>query len=397
MRGGAASRPRSTARLCATIRASWLATCLSWWADETSPRAQTPGAVARSWSSTTSRPSSCTSRPAAAGSSRSVLGTRPTASSTTSASTWLGPPGPVRPIRQTSPTRSADGRGRRQPHVVAVPGDLGVALGDLDLVVAQQGLAALHLGHGHAERGEHVRHLAGDEPAADDGHPGREGVEAHHGVGGVDAVLGVGRAQAVDVEADGVAAGRDDEPVGGDLLAGRQGEAALTGEGRVGAVEGGVLLPAAVGLAAGRDRVDPPEDAVADARPVDRRLGEGDAEPVGVVRPRRTRSAGSTNILVGMQPTFRQVPPKVPPSTIATSRPSSSGISSELPEPLPMMTRSWCGMGASVGGVRPQAARRGRAVHRSGVRLSRWAAARSGWAGRGEEPDAGWGRAAWRR
>ena len=89
------------------------------------------------------------------------------------------------------------------------------------------------------------------------------------------------------------------------------------------------------------------------------------------VTPRRwassastTRSAGSTNILVGMQPTLRQVPPKVPPSTIATSRPSSCGVSSEFPEPLPMMTRSWCGMAASVGGARPQAARRGALVHR---------------------------------
>ena len=175
-------------------------------------------------------------------------------------------------------------RGRRQPHVVPVPRDLGVALRDLDLVVAQQRLTALHLGHRHAERREHVRHLAGDEAPADDRHPGREGVQPHHGVGGVHPVLGVGRAQAVDVEADGVAPGGDDEPVGGHLLAGREGEATLAGEGGVGAVQGGVLLPAAVGLAAGRDRVDPPEDAVADGRPVDRGLREGHAEPVGLVR-----------------------------------------------------------------------------------------------------------------
>ena len=32
------------------------------------------------------------------------------------------------------------------------------------------------------------------------------------------------------------------------------------------------------------------------------------------------RSAGYTNILVGMQPTFRHVPPNVPPSTMAMSR-----------------------------------------------------------------------------
>ena len=52
-------------------------------------------------------------------------------------------------------------------------------------------------------------------------------------------------------------------------------------------------------------------------------------------------SAGSTNIFVGMQPTFRQVPPKTPCSTIATSRSANRSSTIELPEPVPMMTRSW--------------------------------------------------------
>src|SRR5690349_19777587 len=67
-----------------------------------------------------------------------------------------------------------------------------------------------------------------------------------------------------------------------------------------------------------------------------------------IVTPRRsasrdssTRSAGRTSILVGMQPTLRQVPPNVPSSTMAMSSPSSSGGRSELPDPVPMMIRSW--------------------------------------------------------
>src|SRR6476659_5857137 len=43
-----------------------------------------------------------------------------------------------------------------------------------------------------------------------------------------------------------------------------------------------------------------------------------------------------------MHPTLRQVPPKVPPSMTATRLSSKSGVTSELPEPLPMMARSKC-------------------------------------------------------
>ena len=58
-------------------------------------------------------------------------------------------------------------------------------------------------------------------------------------------------------------------------------------------------------------------------------------------RTARARSAGCTNIFVGMQPTLRQVPPNVPCSTSATSRCSNRASRNELPEPEPMTIRSW--------------------------------------------------------
>jgi hypothetical protein len=41
-----------------------------------------------------------------------------------------------------------------------------------------------------------------------------------------------------------------------------------------------------------------------------------------------------------MQPTFRQVPPKVPASMIATFLPSQCSVINELPDPDPMIARS---------------------------------------------------------
>src|ERR1700712_1864290 len=49
-----------------------------------------------------------------------------------------------------------------------------------------------------------------------------------------------------------------------------------------------------------------------------------------------------------MQPTFRQVPPKVPDSMIATPLPSKSGVTSELPDPVPMIARSKSATAASL-------------------------------------------------
>src|SRR5438132_403313 len=49
-----------------------------------------------------------------------------------------------------------------------------------------------------------------------------------------------------------------------------------------------------------------------------------------------------------MQPTFRQVPPKVPPSMSATCLSSKSGVTRELPEPVPMIARSKCAMRSNL-------------------------------------------------
>src|SRR3954452_12733559 len=55
-----------------------------------------------------------------------------------------------------------------------------------------------------------------------------------------------------------------------------------------------------------------------------------------------------------MQPTFRQVPPKVDSSMIAICQSSTSGVTSELPEPEPMIARSKCaGWGDTPPTIRP--------------------------------------------
>ena len=54
----------------------------------------------------------------------------------------------------------------------------------------------------------------------------------------------------------------------------------------------------------------------------------------------RAMSAGKTNIFVGMQPTLRQVPPKVLSSMIATRHPESCLVTMVLPEPVPIRARS---------------------------------------------------------
>ena len=67
------------------MRASWLATCLSWSGELTSPSAHTPSAEVRWNSSTTTRPVEATSTPADARPRRSELGVRPVATSNVSA------------------------------------------------------------------------------------------------------------------------------------------------------------------------------------------------------------------------------------------------------------------------------------------------------------------------
>ena len=56
----------------------------------------------------------------------------------------------------------------------------------------------------------------------------------------------------------------------------------------------------------------------------------------------RAASAASTYIFVGMHPTLRHVPPKRPSSTNAMRRSSKAGDGIELPDPVPMMIRSYC-------------------------------------------------------
>ena len=51
-------------------------------------------------------------------------------------------------------------------------------------------------------------------------------------------------------------------------------------------------------------------------------------------------SAGKTNILDGMHPTLRQVPPKTPCSMIATRQSLNLLVTIVLPEPVPITARS---------------------------------------------------------
>ncbi|CAB4931333.1 unannotated protein [freshwater metagenome] len=77
-------------------------------------------------------------------------------------------------------------------------------------------------------------------------------------------------------------------------------------------------------------------------------------------------SAAYTNIFEGMHPRFRQVPPNTSRSTMATSMSSKSGVRIEFPEPVPMMSNSWCAIGhLPIGRVHRRGARPER---RSGVR-----------------------------
>ena len=185
-----------------------------------SPSAHTFGAVVRCSRSTTSRPSSWHSQPPGAGVEEVGVRAPPHGEQDDLGLDVARAGGAGEP----DPPRVADllGRGRqgRQAQVVAAPREVGVPLGDLDLLVPQQRRAALHLGHRHPQGGEHVRQLAGDVAAAEDRHPRREPVEPHDGVRGVQTPLGIGGAQAVDVEPEGPAPGGDDDPVGRELLAG---------------------------------------------------------------------------------------------------------------------------------------------------------------------------------
>ena len=118
-------------------------------------------------------------------------------------------------------------------------------------------------------------------------------------------------------------------------------EPARTGEPCVPLVEGGEAPGGAVVTARNRDGIDAPEDAVAHVSPPHLVHRGIDAEVAGALDGRAT-SAGCTSIFyVGMQPTFRHVPPNVPPSTSATSSGANRASRNGLRRPEPMTMRSW--------------------------------------------------------
>ena len=112
--------------------------------------------------------------------------------------------------------------------------------------------------HVHAERREDVRHLGGDEAAADDREPFGQRVDAHDRVGGVEGHAGLGD----DVGHDGVGAGGDDDLVGGQRLL-----AAVAEVDRERAVAGEARM-AEVGRRVGSlDAVAPPPSEMGSMRP----------------------------------------------------------------------------------------------------------------------------------
>ena len=280
-----------------------------------------PSALVRWYSSTTTRPCSSTPtrrwRPGSAGPSWNAARS-PTSSC---------PPRLVAPVgrdraRTPSPSRSTRVGFRVEAHVVPPLGDLGEPVrrprGPRAAAAGRTGHDQRHL---DAVRREHVGELGRDEPAADDHQPRGQLVDPH------DRVARCGSRTSSSPGMDGTigaAAGRRDELVCGDWSH-RSLSSTVSSvtpvnrpvpvvHGHVGVVR--VVLP--VLRTTRGDRVDPAEDPVPDRRASGRRSAR---------RPRRTGRCAdgvrpgrrcSTNILVGMQPTFRQVPPNVPRSTIAT-------------------------------------------------------------------------------
>ena len=123
-RWSVATMASGCSRLCCTVRASSLATCLSGKWVQTSPRAKTPSAVVRWYSSTTIRPWSSVSMPALSRFSVSPLGIRPVATSSVSASS-VGRPARSVQVQQDAAVvarlhpgrlRSLAGRRPRRPN-----------------------------------------------------------------------------------------------------------------------------------------------------------------------------------------------------------------------------------------------------------------------------------------
>ena len=206
--GRAAARP-GAGGCAATTLASWLATCLSWNGELASPSAKMPSTEVRCWSSTSTRPSRSASTPAFSRSSRSPLGMRPVATSRRSPAHGRAVDERQRDSRRVLPRgRDLHGRGARPSGRSASSRE---ALGHRLVLVAQQQPAAADHRHPGAERGEHVRELGRDVPAADDHEPLGHVVDAH------DRVRRVVRHVAERIGDPRAAAGRDHDAVGGEL------------------------------------------------------------------------------------------------------------------------------------------------------------------------------------
>src|SRR5699024_10810431 len=137
-----------------------------------------------------------------------------------------------------------------------------------------------------AERGEDVGEFGGNETAAEDDHRLREVLDAHHRVGGVERNAG----GCDRLGNDRAGAGGDDDLVcfeflgagGGGGGGGGDGELARAVEPSRAQMGAGIrAATAAVLQAAGRDRVDAAEDAVADVAPAHGFQTGVDAEPGG--------------------------------------------------------------------------------------------------------------------
>src|SRR5699024_7762684 len=157
------------------------------------------------------------------------------------------------------------------PHTHAVPHEFGGPRTDLVVLRTQHGPGPGDHSHRNAERSENVCELRRNEATTEDDRAFGEFVDPHHRVRSVVVDFGQPR----DVRHDCPAAGGEYEPVRcqrflGSTIAVVNAEFLVTGESSVPGVHGHVGVVGVFGtvlFSAGRDRVDPAEDAVADVTP----------------------------------------------------------------------------------------------------------------------------------
>ena len=162
--------------------ASALARCFNCWSLAMSPIAHTPSTFVAIVSSITIRPRSRSSMPPAAASSRSVFGSRPVATSSSSTTVISSPHAISMPsaVRRTAvgvcprwrSTRVANSSVKRSAMSWSKPR-------------SRRGRPREQR-HLRTEPGEDVSHLGGDESSADDPEPWRQGIEAHDRIGRVE-------------------------------------------------------------------------------------------------------------------------------------------------------------------------------------------------------------------